>query len=85
MGQLPNVHDITEIGAHPRRWDELTGDWEHRSTPYALPQPGPPGGPFYWGSDFVVLVFASHNGLQMDPRQYTGLDYVTPLGKTAFK
>ena len=49
---------------------------------YALPQPGPLGGPLFWGSDFVVVLFDSHNGLQMDPNRYTGRDYVSPSGKT---
>ena len=70
FANFPNVHDIAEIGVHPRRWDELTGDWEHRDVQFALPQPGPPGGPLCWGSDFVVLVLDAHNGR---PHHYTGL------------
>ena len=54
---FPNVHDLSEIGAHPRMWDEISGDWENRNIQFALPQSGPPGGPLYWGSDFVALIF----------------------------
>ena len=60
----PNIHNLTEVGAHPRRWTEMLIDWKSRNIQYALPKSGRPGAPAYFGSDFVVIVIDAHNGLE---------------------
>jgi hypothetical protein len=80
----PNIHNLTEVGAHPRRWTELLVQWKNQSLHYALPKSGKPGVPAYFGSDFVVIVVDAHNGLQLG-NNYTGLKHKTPTGKTVFR
>ncbi|MFM7984829.1 MAG: hypothetical protein ACKPKO_36460, partial [Candidatus Fonsibacter sp.] len=38
-----------------------------------------------FGSDCVVIVSDSHNGLQMKGSTYTGLEYRSPAGRTMFE
>ena len=48
-------------------------------------KPGKPGDGVYFGSDFVILWFDAHNGLQMNPLYYTGLQYMTPSGRSTYQ
>ena len=80
-----NAHDLTEIGAHPLRELELLRDWLNRHIRFGFRKPGKPGEGVYFGSDFVVLRFDAHNGLQMHSLCYTGLGYKTPSGRTMFE
>ena len=54
----------------------------------ALPRPPVADGelqpPPLFGSDFIVLVFDAHNGLQMTDSVYTGLQFGTPNGRTMY-
>ena len=43
------AHDLTYIGAHPRRWLDMLTEWENRHLQYALAQSGKPGDPPYFG------------------------------------
>ena len=80
----PNIHNLTEVGAHPRRWTEMLINWKNQNIQYALPKSGRPGAPPYFGSDFVVIVVDAHNGLQLG-HSYTGLKYKSLTGKTIFE
>ena len=42
-----NVHDLSEVGAQPRRWLELLTVCYNKHMRYALPKPGKPGDPSY--------------------------------------
>ena len=66
-----NMHNLTEVGAHPRRWLELPTTWENQHIHYALPKSGKPDAAPLFGSDFVVIVIDAHNGLHMG-NSYTG-------------
>jgi hypothetical protein len=57
-----NIHNLTEVGAHPRRCLELHPTWDNQHLQIALPKSGKPDAARYFGSDFVVLVFDAHNG-----------------------
>ncbi len=70
-----NVHDLSKVGAHPRRWLEMLMSWESQNPHYAVPKSGKPGEPPYFGSDFVVVVMDAHNGLQMKNNTYTVFQY----------
>ena len=61
-----HMHDLTEVGAHPRRFLELLIDWDNRHLQFALPQLGKPDAPPRFGSDFVVFVPDAHRGLQQN-------------------
>ena len=73
---MQNAHDLSEIGAHPRRWLELLTIWEKNHVHYALPKSGKPGDPPYCGRDFVVIVIDAHNVFEME-NYYTGLQYLS--------
>jgi len=79
-----NSHNLTEVGAHPRRWLELLTNWEHAHLQFALPKSGKPDAAPYFGSDCVVIVIDAHSGLQMGSN-YTGLSFVLPSGKTTYR
>ena len=79
-----NIHNLTEVGAHPRRWTELLIIWKNQNIQHALPKWGKPGAPPYFGRDFVVIVVDAHNGLQLG-NTYTGLKYKSPNGKTVIE
>ena len=79
----PNIHNLTEVGAHPRRWTEMLLNWKNQNIQYALPKSGKPGAPDYFGSDFVVIVIDAHNGLQLGSN-YIVLKYKSSTGKTIF-
>ena len=80
----PNIHNLTEVGAHPRRWTELLVQCKNQNLHCALPKSGKPGAPAFFGSDFVVIVVDAHNGLQMG-NNYTGLKHKTPTGRTMYE
>ena len=80
----PNMHDLTEIGAHPSRWLQMLIQWENAHLQYALPQSGVPGVRPRFGSDFLVIVCDAHNGLQMNKSGHTGLEHIAPSGKTVY-
>ena len=61
----PNIHDLTEVGAHPYRQLELLRDWINRHLRYGFPKPVSLGEGAFFGTDFVVIWFDAHNGLQM--------------------
>ena len=68
--QYPNIHDLTGAGAHPMRWIQLFQEWKLKHHYLALPSMNPDVPvtstlQLQFGSDFVVLVFDAHNGLQM--------------------
>ena len=48
----PNVHDLTESGAHPYRLLKVFRDWIDRHLPYGFTKPGKPGEGTFFGSDF---------------------------------
>ena len=85
----PNMHDLTEIGAHPWRWVQMLQEWKARHYRLALPTMKPDESvsseQLQFGSDVVVLVFDAHNGLQLVTTRYTGLDYTTAIGTTMFE
>ena len=60
-------------------------DWINRHLLYGFTKPGKAGEGTFFGSDFVILWFDAHNGLQMHPLFYTGLNYVSPSGRTVFQ
>ena len=78
----PNIHDLTEMGAHPARWLQMLVKWEHEHLQFALPKSGAPGGRPRFGSDLVVILCDARNGLQMIKTEYTGLDYSAPSGNS---
>ena len=39
----PNIHDLTEVGAHPYRQLELLRDWINRHVLFGFAKPGSPG------------------------------------------
>jgi hypothetical protein len=80
----PNIHNLTEVGAHPRRWTEMLIQWKNQNLQYALPKSGKPGAPAYFGSDFVVIVVDAHNGLQLG-NNYTGLKTQDPDRQYCFR
>ena len=75
----PNIHDLTEVGAHPYRQVELLRDWINRHLCYGFAKPGSLGEGTFFGTDVIVIWFDAHNGLQMSAKQYTGLGYISPL------
>jgi hypothetical protein len=83
---FPNRHDLTEVGVHPLRWVQLLREWKARFHVLSVSSMNRDDcAELRFGSDFVVLVFDAHNGLQMHPTKYTGLDYTTKSGKTMFQ
>ena len=80
-----NVHDLTEIDAHPLRLLELLRDWINRHVHYRFRKPGKLGEGVFFGSDFVILWFCAHNGLQMHPHHYTGLNFISPSGRSVYQ
>ena len=80
----PNIHDLTEIGAHPYRLLVVFRGWINRHLQFGITKPGKPGEGAFFGRDFVVHWFDSHSGLQMNTSRYTGLNFVSPSGKTVF-
>ena len=73
-----NIQNLTEVGAHPRRWLALFTNWETSTYNSHFPKSGRPDAAPYFGSDFVVIVIGVHNGLQIG-NSYTGLN--APSGK----
>ncbi|MFM7978844.1 MAG: hypothetical protein ACKPKO_05965, partial [Candidatus Fonsibacter sp.] len=85
----PNIHDLTETGAHPMRWVELLQPWKLKNFRLALPSMNPDvsitsARQLQFGSDFIGIVIDAHNGLQMKDSTYTGLEYRSPAGRTMF-
>ena len=64
---------------------ELVRDWINRHVHYGFRKPGKPGDGVYFGSDFVILWFDAHNGLHMNLLYYTGLNYMTPSGRSIYQ
>ena len=62
----PDMHDLTEVGAHPSRSAELLVDWTSRHLQFVLPHSGKPDERPHLGSDSVVVVIDAHNGLMGD-------------------
>ncbi|MFM7980417.1 MAG: hypothetical protein ACKPKO_13975, partial [Candidatus Fonsibacter sp.] len=63
--------------------------WKLKHHYLALPSMDPDGPVtstlhLQFGSDFVVLVFDAHNGMQMSGTRYTGLRFITASGNTVF-
>ena len=79
-----NIHNLTEVCAHPRRWLELLTNSENSHVQFALPKSSKPNAAPYFGSDIVVIVIDAHSGLQMGSK-YTGLSFVPPSGKTMYQ
>ena len=79
------MHDLTEVGAHPYRQLELLRDWINRHVQFGFAKPGSPGEGTFFGTDFVVIWFDSHNGLQMTAKRYTGFGFISSSGKTMFE
>ena len=80
----PNIHDLTEIGAHSSRWLQLIIQRQNDHPQFALPKSGALGARPRFGSDFVVILCDAHNGLHIHRLGYTGLAYVAPLGKSVY-
>ena len=58
----PNMHDLTEVGAHPYRQLEMLRGWINRHLSYGFAKPGSLGEGTFFGTEFIILWIDAHNG-----------------------
>ena len=59
---IPNMHDLTEVGAHPYRQLEMLRGWINRHLSYGFAKPGSLGEGTFFGTEFIILWIDAHNG-----------------------